>query len=143
MNHIESDIQKECVKACDQFFALKYPNMMIELERKNKAGQIVKYFASPLVATPNERNTSIQAGRRMKALGRRSGYPDLKLEVARGGYCGLYIEMKHKTGLTRNQIAWRDYIVKNGGRHAVCRSVEEFMELLIEYMKGSARHESR
>lgn len=102
MNYTESEIQQACVKACDEYFSLRWPGLMIELEDSKKR----KYKISPLVATPNEANSSIQAGVRRKRMGVRSGYPDLKLEIQSGKYHGLYIEMKKpKEKQTRNQVS--------------------------------------
>ena len=43
---------------------------------------------------PNEGKRSEAAGARMKRMGLRRGVPDICLPIARGGYHGLYIELK-------------------------------------------------
>ena len=45
---------------------------------------------------PNEGKRSIRAGARLKAQGLKRGVPDNHLPVARGGYIGLYIELKRR-----------------------------------------------
>ncbi|MDE7389628.1 MAG: VRR-NUC domain-containing protein, partial [Lachnospiraceae bacterium] len=47
----------------------------------------------------------------LKEQGVKSGVPDLHLPVARGGYHGLYIEMKTETGrASQNQKWWLEQL---------------------------------
>lgn len=133
MKHEESQLQIACVKACDEYFRLKWPEAMVTLKDSKKR----LYSASPLVATPNERNASIQAGRRMKAMGRRAGYPDLKLEVRRHGYSALYIELKTEKGrVSYNQESWRQHLTSvSGGMFVIVRSLDAFMTVIRNYME--------
>ena len=48
----------------------------------------------PVVHIPNEGKRSTAYGARMKRIGLRSGFPDLFFPVARGGFHGLFVEMK-------------------------------------------------
>lgn len=57
-----------------------------------------------LYHVPNEGKRSKREGARLKRLGLRKGVSDLCLPVARGGYHGLYIEIKALDGkLTKEQ----------------------------------------
>lgn len=65
-------------------------------------------------------NATARHGARLKAEGRRKGVPDLCLPVSRGGYHGLYLEMKAAGGsLTREQVDWIAAL-RGQGYKAVC-----------------------
>ena len=116
---------------------------MITLLNKNK----IPYQIAPLVYTKNEGNKTQQLANRDKKKGLRSGYPDLKLDVARVFYKNLegskisfspslIVELKTKTGyMAHNQKKWRDYLISQGCTHAVCRSLDEFQSAVMEYMR--------
>lgn len=130
MNHEESKMQIECVKWCDDYFAAFFPELMIELEDSKKR----KYKVSPLVATPNERKQSIQAGVRSKRMGLRSGFPDLVLHVQMPSWDSLCIELKTKKGrMSNNQKSWMHYLNKNSA-YEIVYSVDEFKEIVVGYL---------
>lgn len=91
-----------------------------------------------LYHVPNERKCSVQQGARMKAEGRKSGVPDICLPVARGGYHGLYIELKRQKGgrVSEEQDAWLHALRANGYRAEVCRGWDAAREVIKEYIKG-------
>lgn len=133
-NYEESDLQIACVEWCDLQFVFKYKEHLVKQEDKD--GNIRK--VAPLVATPNERQTTPHGGKRMKMMGRRAGFPDLELKVPRGDNSALYIEMKSKTGtMSKNQKHFRDYL-ETIGKYVVCRSVKEFQDAVIDYMEIKA-----
>ena len=84
---------------------------------------------------PNERKCSIQRGRMFKAMGVRSGVPDLVLPVPNKYFHGLYIEMKSETGtMSENQKWWRDKLTKQGyayilakGSQAAIKGIEDYI----------------
>ena len=51
-----------------------------------------------LNASLNGVRLTIGQAKKVKKSGMRKGYPDLFLPVARGGYHGLYVELKRKKG---------------------------------------------
>lgn len=55
---------------------------------------------------PNERYCTPVQGKQLKRAGVRSGVPDLCLPAPRGGYHGLYIEMKTEKGRTSHEQDW-------------------------------------
>ncbi len=57
-----------------------------------------------LVHHANEGRRTNAEGARLKALGLAVGYPDLSLNVARGGYFGLFIELKRNRVYTPSEI---------------------------------------
>lgn len=79
---------------------------------------------------------------KLKAMGQRAGVPDLMLPVARGGFHGLYIEMKRPAGAdgsragvtSKEQREWiadlrcQDYCVR------VAFGWEEGLKALLEYL---------
>lgn len=84
---------------------------------------------------PNEDKRSKFTGARLKAAGLKSGVPDICLPVARGGYIGLYIEMKAgKNKLTDNQEKWLNVLTREGNFTAVCYGWEKAKEVIEKYL---------
>lgn len=84
---------------------------------------------------PNERRCTPQQGRLLKAMGVRSGVPDLFLPVARGGYHGLWIEMKTEDGTaTPEQNWWGDRLLAQGYFWEVCHGWESAVRVLEWYL---------
>ena len=70
---------------------------------------------------PNGGERSAQVGGRMKAMGVRRGVPDIVWPIRRGGYPGLYVELKipkYRTaadrGRTKFQEVWCQHLVSEG-----------------------------
>jgi hypothetical protein len=71
----------------------------------------------------------------LKRLGVRAGVPDLHLPIARGGYHGLWIELKSRSGRIRpEQIQWQQILRIHGHRVEIVRSVEEAIRVIQEYL---------
>ena len=119
----ESEIQQACFK----WFRLQYPKM---------AQDGIMYHIA---------NEGIRVGRqgwRMKREGLTKGVADICLAIPRQGYGALYIEMKrpktydHKaTYQSPEQKAWQAACEKYGNKYVVCRSVEEFKEIIDNYLR--------
>ena len=76
-------------------------------------------------------------GAHMKAQGVRAGVPDLCLPVARGGYHGLYIELKAAGGrLQDTQRAWIGALMKQGYKAIVCYGFESAKTEIEQYIDG-------
>ena len=86
---------------------------------------------------PNEGKRSKSTGGRLKKEGLRKGVPDLCLPVARGGYHGLYIEMKRISGsnLTKEQREWISMLEQQGYLAVVCKGFEQARMVLERYLK--------
>lgn len=71
----------------------------------------------------------------LKASGVQDGFPDLELPVARGGYFGLYIELKRPvTGaLSMSQLEWRDALRLQGYKSDVCFGQAEAWQVIEAY----------
>lgn len=88
-----------------------------------------------LVAVPNgERRTRWQASQK-KAEGIAAGYPDYALDVARGGFHGLRVELKSMTGYaSREQKVWIERLRNQGYRAEVCRGAYAAWSVVCDYL---------
>lgn len=115
--HIESRIQIQCVS----WFRLQYPQ-----------------FRMLLFACPNGGARSAVEAKIMKAEGVTAGVSDLILLLPRGGYNSLCIEMKTDCRTSRqsdSQKAWQAAAEAVGNKYVVCRSLDDFMREVGEYMQ--------
>ena len=72
-----------------------------------------------------------------KKAGMKKGYPDISLDVARGGYNGLRIELKKKGGIVKfEQGEWMKWLNKQGYFAIVCYGEDRAKEILIDYLEG-------
>lgn len=77
-----------------------------------------------------------RTGAKLKAMGTAAGWPDFILNLPEGRVG--YIEVKAEKGrLSPEQAAFRDAVVANGARWALCRSVEEAQATLTAWLDGS------
>ena len=66
----------------------------------------------------------------------KAGVPDLHLPVARGGYHGLYIELKAgKNRQTDKQKEWQKQLRKQGYLVTVCYGWQEAAQTLTGYLE--------
>ena len=73
--------------------------------------------------------------RRLKAMGVKPGVPDLHLPVPRGGYCGLWVELKYGSNKpTANQTWWIGQLTALGHKCYICWSFEEAVRIITEYL---------
>ena len=108
----ESQMQKKCVKLFNQLYPL--------------------YI---LFSIPNGGNRNEIEAVNLKKEGVVSGVADLCLLFGNGGYFALFIEMKTSKGKqSETQIAFQKYCEKNKYKYVVCRSVEEFMNEVNNYL---------
>lgn len=79
---------------------------------------------------------AIRQAQRLKKEGRRKGYPDLLLDVARGGYHGWRGEMKREKGgtVSMEQKAWHIWLQAQGYRVDVCKGSEAMQAALVAYL---------
>ena len=114
MKHNESTIQSNCVR----WFRYQYPQYT-------------------LFAIPNGGNRNAITGAIMKKEGVLAGVADLFLMVAKGDYHGLFIEMKTDEGRQADsQKLFQFQCEAFGYRYAICRSLEEFITTINEYLEG-------
>jgi hypothetical protein len=88
-----------------------------------------------MYATPNAGRMSFGAASYMRSEGRTAGIPDLFIAVQRGGYGGLYVEMKHGKGkLSDAQRIAIQRLIANGYRVSVCYSAADAIRVITDYM---------
>lgn len=116
MRHVESNTQIACVR----WFRYQYPKL-----RKL------------LFAVPNGGARDRVTGAILKAEGVVAGVADLLLLVPRGGYHGLCIEMKTRTGRqSKSQKEWQQEVEAQGYRYVVCRSEIDFRNAVKVYFQN-------
>ena len=82
----------------------------------------------------NERKTSLQAGKRLKLKGVKSGVPDVLIFETNSIYNGLAIELKIKPNKTTdNQKKWLKNLSAKGWKTVVCYSFDEVKEVIEGY----------
>ena len=79
-----------------------------------------------------------EAGR-FKAQGVKAGVPDVFLAVARGGYHGLFIEMKRQQGgrATPEQRQWIAELNRQGYQAVIAKGWEAAAEYIMNYIEGA------
>lgn len=72
----------------------------------------------------------------LKKQGVKAGVPDLFLPFSRGGYHGLFIELKYgKNKPTKKQTEWLKSLNEQGYAVAVCYGCNEASEKILKYLK--------
>lgn len=90
-----------------------------------------------LLHIPNEGKRGPKAARDAKLLGMKKGVPDLFLALPRGGYAGLWIEMKAKGGkLSVQQEVWLKRLEEVGYRAVCCFGFEQALRVISEHING-------
>ena len=90
-----------------------------------------------LYHVPNRGSRGKAEAGRFKAMGVKSGVPDVALDIPRGRFHGLRIEMKRREGgsVSNAQQAWIDHYNAIGYRAVVCRGWQEAADTIEEYLK--------
>jgi hypothetical protein len=89
-----------------------------------------------LYAIPNGGFRHRAVAGKMKAQGVRAGVLDFNLDVARGGFYGLRIELKRRVGGTVSdaQKHWIAWLTSQGYLAVVCRGWQSARDTLVEYL---------
>ena len=112
-SHIESQIQRNCVK----WMRYQHPEAIM--------------FAVPNGGIRSKTEASIMSGE-----GVLKGVADLFIMYPSGQFHGLFIEIKSEKGRqTDYQRIFESNAVRAGYRYAVCRSVDEFINAVEKYLK--------
>lgn len=110
----EHQIQVSCVR----WFRLKYPKLR-----------------NILFAIPNGGRRDAVTGAKLKDEGATSGVADLILLKSNRYYGGLAIEIKKPGGYqSKTQKEWQKECEAAGNKYVVCRSLDEFMEIITDYL---------
>lgn len=114
MRHIESDIQKTCVK----WFTLQFPDLR------------PVFFAVGNGGARNRIEAAI-----MKGEGVTAGVADMLLLHPNAQYHGLCIEFKTPTGRqSESQKTFERNVERHGYRYEIIRSLDEFVKLVKDYL---------
>ena len=90
-----------------------------------------------LYAVPNGNLRTFSVGAKLKAEGVRRGILDLHLDVPRGSFHALHIEMKiWPNKPSPEQEAVMRYLVDAGYRVLVCWSAEQAVEAIKQYLQS-------
>jgi len=91
-----------------------------------------------LYHVPNGGSRNKAEAGRLRAEGVKAGVPDLCLPVARGGYHGLYIELKRQRGGRASdlQVEWIEALMKQGYFVAICCGWELAAKTIMKYLGG-------
>ena len=91
-----------------------------------------------LFAIPNGGQRNKATAGRLKAEGVRAGVPDLFLPIARGGYHGLFIELKraHRSNhQTPAQRVWMELLMAQGYHCVVAYGAAAALESIMNYLE--------
>ena len=75
---------------------------------------------------------------KLKKAGMKKGKPDINLPVGRGGYLGLWIELKRKGGPnpTQDQVDWLIRLSDAGHYCVCCKGSDAAISVLKAYISG-------
>lgn len=92
-----------------------------------------------LFHVPNGGKRSGHEAAILKSIGVKPGVNDLVLPIACGGFGGLWIELKadKHSVLTDNQIAFHQRLREGGQKVATCRSLDETVNAICDYLRPS------
>lgn len=120
----ESEIQQSCIK----WFAMQYRTL---------------YDDGVLFHIANEGIRLNGMGARFKREGVVRGVADLCLAIPKGGFAALYIEMKRPGNYqTPEQKTWQRNVEKYGNKYVVCKSLDEFMTIVNDYLGEKQKSDS-
>lgn len=92
-----------------------------------------------LFAIPNGGGRSAIDAANLKRSGVRAGVLDLCLAAPRGGYHGLYIELKTEKGrISEEQFEFAKYLQEQGYKATIERSPEGAIDVISAYLNGTA-----
>jgi hypothetical protein len=106
--------------ACINWFRYQYPKL-----------------SKILFAVPNGSKRDKITAKNLKDEGVVSGVADIILLKANKYYGGLAIEMKTSKGKqSPTQMAWQKEAEANGNKYVICRSIEDFMREIKDYLSN-------
>lgn len=113
-----SEEEHRLQSACVQWYRARFPKMKHNL-----------------FAVPNGARRDRVTGAKLKAEGVLAGVADLILLKSNRYYGALLIEMKTVKGRqSETQRQWQTAITADGYKYVVCRSLEEFISEVTEYL---------
>ena len=116
--------------------------LMLWLKGESNRGTVVGPAHAFTHAVPNGGSRHGLEAAKMKQQGVRSGVSDLVIAVPRGGYHGLYLELKatppHDAALAESQRDWLTKMEAQGYCAVLALGVDEARAAITEYMSKPA-----
>lgn len=113
-----TDAEHKLQCACVRWFRLKFPKLR-----------------NILFAVPNGGRRDAVTGAKLKEEGATSGVSDLILLRSNRFYGALCVEMKKPGGYqSPAQKEWQKEVEAMGNKYVVCRSLDEFMKVVTDYL---------
>lgn len=103
--------------------------------------KLIKHNGRPLFDyihhSPNGGKRHIATATRFKKMGVKAGYPDLIIDIARGGYHGLRVELKKEKGgsVSKAQKERLEMLNEQGYRAVVCKGFDATINEIKNYME--------
>ncbi len=96
-------------------------------------GRPLAYYVAHV---PNGGNMSARAGNKLKKEGVQKGYPDLLMDIPKGGYHGLRLELKRLNGgvVSKEQKERISVLLEEGYQALVVRGYDETVKAIQEYL---------
>lgn len=117
--HLEDDLQETIVR----WFDIAYPSLK-----------------KCLVCVPNGGKRNAIEAARLKRMGVRAGFPDLIFIKPNKTYPYMGIELKTPKGRQSDfQKQYETYFSQLGAKYVVVRSVDEFIEVIQEYLNDGTQ----
>ena len=88
-----------------------------------------------IMAIPNGGKRHIAVAMKMKAEGVKRGVPDIMIPIPTKLFHGCFLETKTEKGvMSKEQKAYRLFLIEQGYEHIICRSVSELVSATENYL---------
>ena len=94
----------------------------------------LKYPKARYCASLGGIRTSFKQAIKAKRNGYIKGFPDVQITEAKGGYFGLFLELKYKGYPTKHQKEWILDLTERGYKAVVCKGMDSACDELDAYM---------
>ena len=95
----------------------------------------LKYPKTRYCASLGGIRTTMKQAIKAKHGGYVKGMPDMQIMSARGGFHGLFIELKTEKGrATKHQKEWIEDLIAAGYQANICKGIDQAMNCLDNYM---------
>tara|TARA_R110002020_G_scaffold466850_1_gene689880 strand:+ start:1950 stop:2312 length:363 start_codon:yes stop_codon:yes gene_type:complete len=96
----------------------------------------LKYPSTRYCASLGGIRTTMKQAVKAKQGGYVKGMPDMQIMSARGGFHGLFIELKTDKGrASKHQNEWINDLIAAGYYAEICKGIDQAMDCLDSYMK--------
>lgn len=104
------------------------------------AYSLLKYPELALMyAIPNGGSRDRREAHNLRMQGVKAGVPDICLPVPRGGFNGMFIELKRRSGgrLSNEQKIWLELLRRQGYNAVCCKGMDEAVRTIEHYLNMS------